>query len=207
MSVEAVVFDIGNVLIEWNPERFYDRMIGEERRRHLFEAVDLDGMNTRVDMGEGFRDVIYEVADQRPDLRDDIRLWHDHWIEMASPDIPHSAKLLRALRAKGVPVFTLTNFGVDSYIYAKTKYPVLNEFDREFVSGELRVMKPSAEIYEILEQETGFSGAQLLFADDRPDNIAAAQARGWQAHLFEGPEGWAKALSTHGLLTAEEAAP
>lgn len=206
MSVEAVVFDIGNVLIEWHPERFYDRMIGEDRRRALFAAVDLDGMNMRVDMGEGFRDVIYGVADQQPDWGDEIRLWHDHWIEMASPDIPGSAKLLRTLRAKGVPVFALTNFGVESYAYAKTRYPILNEFDREFVSGELRMMKPSPEIYQVLERETGYSGAQLLFADDRPDNVAAAQARGWHAHLFEGPEGWAKTLIAHGLLAAEEAA-
>jgi FMN phosphatase YigB (HAD superfamily) len=65
-GIEAVVFDIGNVLIEWQPERYYDATIGEDRRRAMFAEVDLHGMNDRVDMGEGFRDVIYETAEAYP---------------------------------------------------------------------------------------------------------------------------------------------
>jgi len=206
-AIKAVVFDIGNVLLEWNPHRFYDAAIGVDRRKALFAAVDLDGMNNRVDMGEGFRDVIYAEAEKHPDFRDEVRMWHDHWIEMASPEIPHSTKLLRAIRAKGMPVFALTNFGVESFAYAQTVYPVLNEFDQAFVSGELRMMKPDPAIYEALERATGVAPAHLLFTDDRPDNIATAKARGWNAHLFKHPQGWADALVAHGVLTAEEAQP
>ena len=205
MSVDAVVFDIGNALLEWHPDRFYDRVIGPERRAALFEAVDLDAMNLRVDGGEGFRDVIYAEAEANPEWRDEIRLWHDRWIEMCSPEIPHSVHLLRALRAKGVPVYALTNFGVESFALAKSVYPFLGEFNRAFVSGELRMLKPDPAIYAALEQGTGVAPERLLFADDRPDNIAAARARGWQGHLFEHPQGWADALIAHGLLTAEEA--
>jgi len=207
MSIQAVVFDIGNVLLEWDPHRFYDAKIGVARRKALFEAVDLDGMNHRVDMGEGFRDVIYAEAEKHPDYREEVRMWHDHWIEMASPEIPYSSKLLRMIRAKGVPVYALTNFGVESFAYAQSVYPVLNEFDQAFVSGELRMMKPDAAIYEALERGTGVAPEGLLFADDRPDNVAAARARGWNAHLFEGPEGWAAALVAHGVLTEAEAQP
>jgi len=154
---------------------------------------------------EGFRDVIFAEADKHPEFRDEVRMWHDHWIEMASPEIPHSTKLLREIRAKGMPVYALTNFGVESFAYAQTVYPVLTEFDQAFVSGELRMVKPDAEIYAALEGATGVVPDRLLFTDDRPDNIAAAQARGWHAHLFEHPQGWADTLVAHGVLTAEEA--
>jgi 2-haloacid dehalogenase len=205
MTVDAVVFDIGNVLIEWQPERFYDRVIGEDRRRAIFDTVDLHKMNDRVDRGEHFRDVIYETADQYPQIRDDIRMWHDNWIEMASPAIEHSVRLMRALQSKGVPVFALTNFGVESFAYAQTEYDFLNEFDRAYVSGHMKVIKPDADIYAQLEADCEIDPTRLLFTDDRLDNIEAAAARGWQTHLFEGATGWAERLIGAGLLSKEEA--
>lgn len=204
---EAVIFDIGNVLIEWQPERYYDRVYGADRRRALFAEVDLHWMNERVDRGEPFRDVIYETADLYPEWRIEIRDWHDNWIELASPVIAHSVTLLRRLRARGVPVHCLTNFGVESYAYAQTQFDFLNEFDSEFVSGRMQVTKPDARIYEMVEAGLGLAPGAILFADDRPDNVAAAEARGWQAHLFEGPGGWAGRLVAAGLLTPAEAAP
>ncbi|MGB7317596.1 MAG: HAD family phosphatase [Planktotalea sp.] len=205
MNIEAVIFDIGNVLIEWQPERYYDRVIGEERRRAIFDAVDLHKMNDRVDRGENFRDVIYETADAHPEIRDDIRRWHDNWIEMASPAIDHSVRLMRALQSAGVPVFALTNFGVESFAYAQTHYDFLNKFDRAYVSGHMKVIKPDPEIYAQVEADCGIAPGRLLFADDRADNIEAAAARGWQTHLFEGPQGWADRLVSEELLTREQA--
>ena len=205
--VDAVVFDIGNVLIEWHPERFYDRTVGEERRRALFDAIDLHGMNDRIDRGAPFRDTIYKVADEHPEFAEDVRRWHDQWIEMASPPITHSILLLRALRSKGIPCFALTNFGVGSFAYAETQYPFLTEFDRRFVSGQLETIKPEARIYEIVERESGVAPGALLFTDDRRENVEAAAARGWQTHLFEGPEGFADRLVAEGLLSEAEAAP
>ena len=205
MTIDAVIFDIGNVLIEWQPERFYDRVIGEDRRRAIFDTVDLHKMNDRVDRGEHFRDVIYETADQYPQIRDDIRMWHDNWIEMASPAIEHSVRLMRALQSKGVPVFALTNFGVESFAYAQTEYDFLNEFDRAYVSGHMKVIKPDADIYAQLEADCEIDPTRLLFTDDRLDNIEAAAARGWQTHLFEGATGWAERLIGAGLLSKEEA--
>jgi 2-haloacid dehalogenase len=205
MTIDAVIFDIGNVLIEWQPERFYDRVIGEDRRRAIFDTVDLHKMNDRVDRGEPFRDVIYETADQYPQIRDDIRMWHDNWIEMASPAIEYSVRLMRALQSKGVPVFALTNFGVESFAYAQTEYDFLNEFDRAYVSGHMKVIKPDADIYAQLEADCEIDPTRLLFTDDRLDNIEAAAARGWQTHLFEGATGWAERLIGAGLLSKEEA--
>ena len=203
--IETVVYDIGRVLVDWRPEEIYDARIGQERRKALFAACDLHGMIIEIDMGGHSRDVAYTHAKAHPAWADEIRAWHDNWIEMLAPDIPGSAALLRALRAKGMPVVALTNFGWNTLEIAKLKYPVLNEFDDEFVSGRLGVMKPDPAIYEHVEAGTGLSGKALLFADDSPANVEAARARGWNAHLFEGPEGWAEVLVRVGLLTAAEA--
>ncbi|MBA97942.1 MAG: HAD family hydrolase [Sulfitobacter sp.] len=206
MKPAAVVFDIGNVLIEWQPERFFDSVIGADRRQAMFAAVDLHAMNDRVDSGEHFTDTIYATADSTPEWRDEIRLWHDRWIEMASPVIHHSVRLMKALQSNNIPVFSLTNFGIQSYDLAARHYPFLREFDRDFISGHLRMIKPDPEIFAAVEQQTGLSPDALLFTDDRPDNIAAARVRGWQTHLFEGPTGWAARLVDEGLLSPEDAA-
>lgn len=205
MSIKAVVFDIGNVLIEWQPERYYDAHIGEARRRAMFAEIDLHGMNDLIDRGADFRETIYDWAEKTPDWADEIRLWHDDWLEMAKPAIPRSVRLLRALRANGHNVHALTNFGVGTWAIATPAYDFLNEFDHAFVSGHMGVIKPEQQIYDMVETHLGLPGEALLFADDRAENIAAAEARGWHGHIFTGPDGWADRLVAEGLLTAEQA--
>ncbi|MDW3223808.1 MAG: HAD family phosphatase [Paracoccaceae bacterium] len=205
MRPKAVIFDIGNVLIEWQPERFYDAVIGETRRRAMFGEVDLNAMNELVDLGHPFKQTIYAQADKTPDWCNEIRMWHDRWIEMATPVIEHSVRLMKALKAKGVPVFSLTNFGIDSHDFAATHYPFLREFDRDFISGHMQLIKPNPEIYRQVEATCGLSGSDLIFADDRADNIDMAKSHGWQTHLFSDPQGWADRLVDAGLLLREEA--
>lgn len=205
MKPQAVVFDIGNVLIEWQPERFYDAEIGQDRRRAMFSQVDLHGMNDRVDLGGHFTETIYGTAETYPEWRKEIRMWHDRWIELATPAIDHSVRLMRALRAKAIPVFSLTNFGIQSYDHAATFYPFLREFDRDYISGHMQVIKPDPKIYEMVESDCGISPEALIFTDDRADNIAMAASRGWQTHLFEGSQGWADRLVSAGLLAPDEA--
>lgn len=206
MTINAVIFDIGNVLIEWQPERFFDATVGEGRRREMFAAIDLHGINDEVDRGANFRDTIYAAADANPEFRAEVRMWHDNWLELATPAIPQSVRILRSLRAKGVPVFALTNFGIQTFEIAEPVYPFLGEFDRRYISGHMGMIKPDAAIYQRLEDDCGIDPATLLFTDDRIDNIRAANARGWQTHLFEGPQGWADCVVSHGLLTKDEAA-
>ncbi|KEP69732.1 HAD family phosphatase [Thioclava sp. BHET1] len=204
--VEAVIFDIGNVLIEWQPERYYDALMPRAEREAMFAEVDLHAMNDNIDRGAPFRDTIYDWAERYPKWRDKVRLWHDDWIKMASPGIERSQRLMAALQAKGIPVFSLTNFGIGSYDHAAQFYPFLRQFDRDFISGHMGVTKPDPKIYQMLESETGLSGHQLIFTDDRADNIATAHTFGWKTHLFEGPDGWAKRLIDEGLLSEAEAA-
>lgn len=204
-DVKAVIFDIGNVLIEWQPERFFDSVIGPDRRRAMFDAIDLHAMNDAVDRGAHFTETVHAMAHANPDWRDEVLMWHDRWIDMASPAIDHSVRLLRALRSNGVPVFALTNFGIQTFQIAEPVYPFLTEFDRRYISGHMGVIKPDIRIYEMVEEDCGLDPSGLLFADDRTDNINIAAARGWQTHLFDGPQGWADRLVAAGLLTQEAA--
>lgn len=204
MTIKAVIFDIGNVLIEWQPERYYDAKIGEDRRRAMFSQLDLHGMNDIIDRGGDFRQTIYDWADKTPEWAEEIRLWHDDWLEMANPAIPRSVRLLRALRTQGTPVHTLTNFGIGTWAIATPAYDFLNEFDHAFVSGHMGVIKPEARIYEMVEEQLNLRGEALIFADDRLDNIKAAEARGWKTHHFIGADGWAQRLVEEGLLTEEQ---
>ena len=205
LQPQAVIFDIGNVLTRWHPEAFYDRVIGEPRRRALFAAVDLHGMNDQIDEGALFRETIYEWAEANPVWREEIRMWYDRWIELATPRIDGSIRLQRALRAKGVPVFALTNFGRHSFAEAVPKMDFLQDFDRRYVSGEMGVIKPDPRIYEMVEQDCGIAPDRLLFTDDRADNITAAARRGWRTHQFESWQGWAARLVAEELLTKKEA--
>ena len=201
----AVIFDIGNVLTRWQPEAFYDRVIGEARRRALFEAVDLHGMNDRVDEGALFRETIYDWAERHPEWSAEVRMWYDRWIELASPRIEGSIALQRALRAKGIPVFALTNFGRYSFEEALPKLDFLADFDRSYVSGVMGVIKPDPLIYQMVEDDCGIAPDRLLFTDDKAENITAAARRGWRTHQFESWQGWAGRLVAEGLLSKEEA--
>lgn len=205
MPIEAVVFDVGNVLIEWQPERAYDALIGEARRKAMFAELDLHDMNNDVDLGAPLKDRVNAFAEENPKWRDEIRMWHDNWFDLASPAIDHSWRLLRALRKRGVPVFALSNFGDDIWDRASEHYEILKEFDRYFISGKLGHVKPFNRIYEIVEEDSAIEPDRLLFADDREDNIAMARARGWKTHLFTDAQGWAERLVSEGLLTTEEA--
>lgn len=206
MPIDAVVFDIGRVLIEWEPERFYDSRIGEARRTQLFEQVPLHEMNLNVDRGHPFRGSVYALADQHPDWAEEIRWWHDCWLQMVPRAIPRTVRLMQALQARGTLVFALSNFGAETFELACETYPFLRGFDRTFVSAHLKCIKPEPEIYAILERETGVAPQHLLFTDDRPENIQAARARGWQTHLFTAPAPFAARLVQAGLLTNQEAA-
>lgn len=202
---QAVIFDIGNVLTRWQPEAFYDRVIGEERRRALFAEVDLHHMNDLVDTGHLFKETIYDWADRTPHWRTEIRMWYDRWIELASPRIDGAIALQGALRAKGVPVFALTNFGKYSFEEALPKMDFLTDFDRLYVSGRMGVIKPDPRIYQMVEEDCGLPPESLLFTDDRADNIVAASRRGWRTHQFESWQGWAARLVAEGLLSKDEA--
>lgn len=201
----AVVFDIGNVLVEWRPERLYAQLLPDPAERaRFFAESEVEAMNLEIDRGAPFRAHVHAHAEARPAHAAAIRAWHDRWTEMFRPAIEGSVGLLRLLRARGVPVHALSNFGADSFDLACTIYPVLEEFDVAVISGREGAIKPEPEIYEILEARAGLAGADLFFTDDRPENIAAARRRGWQVHLFRHPGALALELVERGLVEPHE---
>lgn len=203
--INAVIFDIGNVLIRWHPETWYDKAVGPDRRTAFFGAFDFHALMERIDAGGHFTDTIEAAARGTPDWQAEILMLRDHWCDIAQPAIPRSVRLLKALKARGHQVFALSNFGAQNYPWTVAQFPFLELFDRSYISGEMGLIKPDPAIYAALEADCGLAPETLLFADDRADNIGAAQARGWQTHLFETPQGWADCLIRHSLLTKEEA--
>lgn len=198
--VKTVVWDIGNVLALWEPEAYYDKRIGRERRERLFAETGLHAVNLEVDRGRDGREATYSLAEKFPEWADEIRRFHDDWAETFRKPVEGSAEILYELKSRGIPCVSLTNFGAATMEVAKDLHPVLREFDQEFISAHLKRIKPEPEIYAALEQGTGLTGDALIFTDDKPENIAAAAARGWKTHLFEGAAGWRDRLVAEGLL-------
>lgn len=183
-DISAVVFDIGNVLLGWQPEAFFDTKLGVARREALFAAVDLDAMNARIDLGAPFQETVFALRDAHPEWAQEIQIWHDHWLDMLTPVIAPNVSLLQDIKKSGVPVLALSNFGTQTFARARAHYPFLDLFDRVFISGDYGVMKPDPAFYEVLEKSCGIAPDRLFFIDDRSDNIGAAAARGWQTYHF-----------------------
>ncbi|UPH71869.1 HAD-IA family hydrolase [Abyssibius alkaniclasticus] len=197
---KAVIFDIGNVLIRWQPEAYYDRHFGVARRKALFGAVDLHAMNEDIDAGAPFLATVQAWAARHPDWAAEIMLWHDDWAGLAAPLIEGSWNILHRLRAAGVPVFALSNIGDDTTTLAESgPYPQLAAFDRRYISGRMGVTKPDPRIYEMVQADCGLAGPDLYFIDDRAENIATAAALGWRIHLFTAPDRLAADLRVQGL--------
>lgn len=201
MDGRAVVFDVGNVLFRWDPEKLYARLIPDAgaRRRFLTEICP-PAWNLTFDAGAPMPEGVEAHAARHPAHAELIRAWWTGWAEMTGPQIDGSVACLHALKARGVPVFGLTNFAAETFAIARTLYPVLEAFDHCVVSAAVKRVKPDPAIYEILEAQTGYGPERLFFTDDSPANVAAARARGWTAHLFEDAAGLLAALEAEGFL-------
>jgi 2-haloacid dehalogenase len=205
MAPTAMVFDIGRVLIGWEPERLYERLIPDaEVRARFFREICPPEWNDAFDRGRPMPQGVAEDAARHPDHAPLILAWWERWREMIGPEIPGSVACLRALKRKGVPVYGLTNFAAETFVIAQEMFPFLTEFDAVVVSAHVRFNKPEPAIYAALEAAVPEAPGALFFADDKAENVAAAEARGWTGHVFTTPEGLQRALIGHGLLTADE---
>lgn len=200
--IEAVVWDIGNVLGVWDPVGYYDARFGADRRAAFFAETGIEAVNIEVDRGSPAQETIYSHAEKHPDWAEEIRLWFDDWAEMFKEPVPMSSEVFAEVKATGLPVLALSNFGAETFEIAKKIHPVLTHFDEVYLSAELKLLKPDPEIYAALERGVGLGGSALLFADDKAENIAAAEARGWKGHVFDGAAGWRARLVHEGVLAA-----
>ena len=186
-----VIFDLGGVLIDWNPRYLYRRLFdGDEAamERFLVEICSPD-WNLSLDAGRPFAEAVAELAERHPTQRSRIEAYHRRRLEMAAGPIGPTVALLGELDELGVPLYALTNWSVETFALVRhdPTYAFLDRFRRIFVSGELRLVKPDPAIYRQMLAGIGAEAASCLFIDDSDKNVAAAAGLGLQVHRFTAP--------------------
>ena len=182
---KAVVFDVGQVLFHWDLRALFAKLIDDPQELDWFLAhVVTEEWHFQHDRGRALGDMVPERIALFPQYESHLRAYAERFNETINAPIEGSLALVERLAAAGIPLYCLTNFGDEFFAAFRPTQPVFDHFLDIIVSGEVKVVKPDARIYEIVEQRSGRSGAQLFFTDDNAANIAAARARGWDAHLF-----------------------
>jgi 2-haloacid dehalogenase len=201
-AVDAVVFDVGNVLVEWDPRRLYRKLSDDPERIDAFLTQVCNAeWNHRIDLGEPWDELIADLAAAHPGHREWIQAYHQRWDEMLGEPIEASVAALHHLRDAGIPVYALSNFSTETWPIAVARYDVLSAFDDVVLSGEVRLAKPDPAIYDLVVRRFGVTPSRTLFVDDRADNVAAAAAAGWLTHHFTDPAALQPALARLGLPT------
>ena len=201
MSIDTVVFDIGKVLIEWDPRHLYRDLIAEEAVMERFLAeVCTPAWNLEQDRGRPWAEAIADLSARFPDQAHLVRAFREHWIRMVPGFVPGTVDLLEALRARGVPLYAITNFAADTFEECLRHYPVLGRFQDIVVSGREGILKPDPAIYRLLLDRNGLDAARCLFIDDSAPNVRGAQAVGMRAHHFRDAATLETALHDLGLL-------
>lgn len=200
-AIDHIVFDIGKVLIHYDPNIPYARLIPDaEERRRFFEMVCTNDWNLEQDRGRSWADAEAELIAMHPDKEALIRAFRPHWHEMVSHAYDDSVAIMRDLIAQGRDVTLLTNFSQETFPQARVIFPFLNEPRGVTVSGEHGLIKPDREIYDLHAQRFGLVPAHTLFIDDAVKNVEGAKAAGWQAVAFENAEGLRRDLARHGIM-------
>jgi 2-haloacid dehalogenase len=197
-----VVFDIGGVLLEWDPGRVYRPLIPDPvELDRFFAEVCTTEWNETLDAGRPFDEACDALAEQFPDHAELIHAWHRQ-DDMIAGEIAGTVELVGRLRASERPLYLLTNMPADVFRSRRARYPVLRDFDGWVVSGEEGVLKPSPEIFEVLTRRYDLDPAETLFIDDAERNVAGAAALGFRTHRFVGPASLERELTELGLLDA-----
>jgi 2-haloacid dehalogenase len=198
---DTVVFDIGNVLIQWDPRHLYRRLIPDEAAMERFLAeVCTDAWNLEQDRGRTWAEAVAERTALFPQHEALIRAYSERWHDMVPGEVPGTVALLEALRARGVPLYAITNFSVEKFAEAQARFPALRGFRDVVVSGTERLLKPDPAIYRLLLARNGLEAARCLFIDDSEKNVRGAEAVGMRAHHCRDAPRLEAELRTLGLL-------
>jgi 2-haloacid dehalogenase len=200
---KAVVFDIGRVLYDWSLRYLFEKLIDDPAELDWFLAnVITDEWHFQSDGGRPPRDMLPERIARFPQHRALIEAYPVRFNETLPHAIPGTHALVHRLADAGVPLYGLTNFGAEFWAGFRPTAPLFDLFADIVVSGEERCAKPDPRIYQIAETRFGHAPDALFFTDDNPANVAAAVARGWQAHLFTDAAALEEQLISRGLLHA-----
>ena len=198
---EAVVFDLGNVLIHWDRRLLYASLFSDPAElEHFLEEVYTLEANERLDRGESLADFCASLAAEHPGYAAEILTLADRWIETMGPAIDGTVEILRELRADGVACFALSNWNADTYAMVEDIHEFLGWFDGVVLSGREGITKPDPEIYRRLLEHHALDAESVFFVDDSPVNVDAARRLGMDAELFTGADDLRLALQARGLL-------
>ena len=188
MPVKAVVFDLGGVLIDWDPRYLYRKLLDDEAAVEEFLAtVCTPEWNAEQDRGRPFAEGVAELVERHPVHAAAITAFHERWPEMLGGTVGGSVEVLAELRAAGVPVYALTNWSAETFGIARERFEFLEWFDGLLVSGEERMIKPDPAIFRLLLDRFGLDPAATFYVDDSEPNVEAAGRLGFDAVRFTTP--------------------
>jgi 2-haloacid dehalogenase len=185
MTVDAVVFDIGGVLLDWSPEYLYAELIPDPgERAHFLTHVATSEWNARQDAGRTWAEAVAELTERYPDHAEWIAAYDTGWLQMCRGLITDTVALNHDLRAAGIPTYALTNFSAEKWPVAVDAFPVLRNFHGTVVSGVELVTKPDEKIYRLLLERHDLDAATTFYTDDAQHNVDGARAVGLRSELF-----------------------
>jgi len=174
------VFDIGNVLVRWDPRNLYQKIFTDPAQTDFFlREVCPPGWNLEQDRGRPWEDGIAEAIRRHPGFSEQIQAFRLRWQETLGGAISDNVRCLERLRANGVPTYAITNFAADTFIEAQGLFPFLKGFDGMIVSGREKLLKPDPAIYRLLLDRYNLKAGDCVFIDDSAHNIEAAAALGF----------------------------
>jgi 2-haloacid dehalogenase len=196
-----VVFDLGGVLIDWDPRHLYRQLLDDEAEIELFlETVCTTGWNAQMDAGRQFAEGVAELVAQYPDQEWLIRAYADRWEDMLAGEVPGTVEVLDDLARAGVRLFALTNWSRETFPIARRRYPFLDRFMAVVISGDEGIAKPDPRLFQVLVDRHGVEPAAALLVDDSVANVEVAAALGFVTERFTSAEALRSRLVREGLL-------
>ncbi|HYC40566.1 MAG TPA: HAD family phosphatase [Chitinophagaceae bacterium] len=202
LEIRAVVFDLGGVLIDWNPRYVYRQIFPTEEEVEWFlENITTLAWNEQQDAGYPIAQATEELVARHPEWESQIRAYYERWKEMLADPIAGSVELFRKLKENSrLKFYALTNWSAELFPYALENFYFLQWFDGIVVSGEEKMRKPQPEIFRLLLERYGLQAGDTLFVDDNLRNVKAAEAIGLPALHFSSPQTLEKDFRRLGLL-------
>ncbi len=202
-AISTVVFDLGGVLIEWEPRRLYRKLFADDETMEWFLAeVCSHEWNAALDAGRPWPQAVAELQARYPDWAEFIAAYDDRWFEMLGEELSGTVEILRELRAAGVRLLALSNWSSEKFALARPHYPFLEWFEAIVISGDVGVAKPDPAIFRLFIERTEIDPGRTVYTDDAPANVAAAQDAGMLAVAFAGPDDLRAHLRALGLPLA-----
>ena len=195
-QIKAIIFDFGNVLLEWNPRYVYQRYFPNdpEGMERFFKEVDFADWNLQQDKGRPFAEGVEILSEKFPHYAQLIQAYHENWTDSIGAAYSGTIEILKQLKQAGYPLYGLSNWSAETFPYAREKYGFFDLLDDFVISGAVGKVKPDPEIFQIMLKKIGRPAEECLFIDDSLTNINQAQKMGFGTIHFQSPEQLAAAL-------------